>query len=59
MDLITAHHGINHAGARVLAWNDCVKSGDWSFDVLKKRRLPSEEGRRSTAACKSFIVQHN
>jgi len=31
----TAHHVVNDAGARVLAWIDCVKSGDRSFDVLK------------------------
>jgi len=43
----------------VLARSDCVKSGDRSFDVLKNRRLPSEEGRRSTASCKPFIVRHN
>jgi hypothetical protein len=53
-----ARDGISDAGARLLARNECVKSGDWSLTVLKSRLLPSEEGRRNTAACKSSVVQN-
>jgi len=35
-----------------------VKSGDWSFDVLKIDGYRLKKEGRSTAACKSFVVQH-